>query len=178
MVRLSYGCLLRCIVAYGQFVVLLLCHCCCGCCWLLYCPFSHAGLDLSTNSITTAGQTAVGLSFLPPTTKAEDRRQTTQQINNKQQQIHRHKTKLFIMADKSTKGRQIPIVCPGHTRPLAELQYIHVKEENRTFLVSACHGTSPCVEVSALKWNVADNDRSESLSTTRSLTHSLSNLYS
>ena len=47
-----------------------------------------------------------------------------------------------MMADKnaSTKGRQIPIVCPGHTRPLAELQYLHVKEENRNFLVSACHG--------------------------------------
>ena len=111
-------------------------------------------------------------SFLQPKQKTEDKQ------HNKQQQIHRHKTKLFIMADKSTKGRQIPIVCPGHTRPLAELQYIHVKEENRTFLVSACHGTSPSVEVSALKWNVADNDRSESLSTTRSLTHSLSNLYS
>ena len=35
---------------------------------------------------------------------------------------------------------QIPIVCPGHTRPLAEVQFCHVKEENRTFLVSACHG--------------------------------------
>lgn len=41
----------------------------------------------------------------------------------------------------STKGRQIPTVCPGHTRPLAELQFCHVKEENRTLLVSACHGT-------------------------------------
>ena len=37
---------------------------------------------------------------------------------------------------------QIPIVCPGHTRPLAEVQFCHVKEENRTFLVSACHGTN------------------------------------
>lgn len=36
--------------------------------------------------------------------------------------------------------RQIPIVCPGHTRPLAELQFLHMPEENRTFLVSACHG--------------------------------------
>lgn len=38
--------------------------------------------------------------------------------------------------------RQIPIVCPGHTRPLAELQFLRVKEEDRTFLVSACHGKS------------------------------------
>jgi len=51
------------------------------------------------------------------------------------------------MADKEpkTKGRQIPIVCPGHTRPLAELQYCHIKEENRTFLVSACHDKMPMV---------------------------------
>jgi len=41
----------------------------------------------------------------------------------------------------TAKGpRQIPIVCPGHTRPLAELQYIYVKDEDRTLLVSACHG--------------------------------------
>ena len=46
----------------------------------------------------------------------------------------------LVMAEQ--KGiRQIPIVCPGHTRPLAELQFLHVKEENRTLLVSACHGT-------------------------------------
>lgn len=38
--------------------------------------------------------------------------------------------------------RQIPIVCPGHTRPLAELQFLYVKEEDRTLLVSACHGAS------------------------------------
>lgn len=38
------------------------------------------------------------------------------------------------------KGRQIPIVCPGHTRPLAELQFCYVPEEQRTLLVSACHG--------------------------------------
>lgn len=48
------------------------------------------------------------------------------------------------MTDKTTaKGRQIPIVCPGHTRPLAELQFCHVKEEHRTFLVSACHDKMP-----------------------------------
>lgn len=39
------------------------------------------------------------------------------------------------------QGRQVPIVCPGHTRPLAELQFIHVPAENKTLLISACHGT-------------------------------------
>mmetsp|Transcript_10011 Transcript_10011/g.15004 ORF Transcript_10011/g.15004 Transcript_10011/m.15004 type:complete len:332 (-) Transcript_10011:227-1222(-) len=41
--------------------------------------------------------------------------------------------------------RQIPIVCPGHTRPLAELQFCAVddEEEQRTFLVSACHDKMP-----------------------------------
>ena len=45
-------------------------------------------------------------------------------------------------ASSDGKTRQIPIVCPGHTRPLAELQFLYVndKEEQRTFLVSACHG--------------------------------------
>lgn len=42
-------------------------------------------------------------------------------------------------------SRQIPIVCPGHTRPLAELQFCSVadKDESRTFLVSACHDKMP-----------------------------------
>lgn len=47
----------------------------------------------------------------------------------------------------SAKGkRQIPIVCPGHTRPLAELQFTSITdpaEPNRTFLVSACHDKMP-----------------------------------
>jgi serine-threonine kinase receptor-associated protein len=38
---------------------------------------------------------------------------------------------------------QIPIVCPGHTRPLAELQYLWNEEEKRTFLLSACHDKMP-----------------------------------
>ena len=42
-------------------------------------------------------------------------------------------------------GRQIPIVCPGHTRPLAELQFCHVDDENRDFLISACHDRMPMV---------------------------------
>mmetsp|Transcript_32677 Transcript_32677/g.79414 ORF Transcript_32677/g.79414 Transcript_32677/m.79414 type:complete len:346 (-) Transcript_32677:157-1194(-) len=44
-------------------------------------------------------------------------------------------------------SKQIPVVCPGHTRPLAELQYIHVTneeaKEDRTFLLSACHDRQP-----------------------------------
>jgi hypothetical protein len=40
----------------------------------------------------------------------------------------------------AVNSRQIPIVCPGHTRPLAELQFCHVAEEGKTLLVSACHG--------------------------------------
>uniref|UniRef100_A0A7S4RSE8 Serine-threonine kinase receptor-associated protein n=1 Tax=Ditylum brightwellii TaxID=49249 RepID=A0A7S4RSE8_9STRA len=46
----------------------------------------------------------------------------------------------------SSRGRQIPIVCPGHTRPLAELSFCTVEEtkaEERTFLVSACHDKMP-----------------------------------
>lgn len=43
-----------------------------------------------------------------------------------------------------SKGRtQIPIVCPGHTRPLAELQYLYNPQEQRTFLLSACHDKMP-----------------------------------
>lgn len=43
----------------------------------------------------------------------------------------------------TTAPKQIPIVCPGHTRPLAELQYVFVEEERRTFLLSACHDRMP-----------------------------------
>lgn len=48
--------------------------------------------------------------------------------------------------------RQIPIVCPGHTRPLAELQFCSIQSKDntdndepttRTFLVSACHDKLP-----------------------------------
>lgn len=50
-----------------------------------------------------------------------------------------------------TTSRQIPIVCPGHTRPLAELQFCRIndedgdteKKESRTILVSACHDKNP-----------------------------------
>lgn len=48
--------------------------------------------------------------------------------------------------ESQPKGaRQIPIVCPGHTRPLAELQFCEIEEENRTFLVSSCHDKMPMV---------------------------------
>mmetsp|Transcript_20045 Transcript_20045/g.34158 ORF Transcript_20045/g.34158 Transcript_20045/m.34158 type:complete len:352 (+) Transcript_20045:104-1159(+) len=49
----------------------------------------------------------------------------------------------------TTTGRQIPIVCPGHTRPLAELQFCSISEndsdekQQRTFLISACHDKMP-----------------------------------
>lgn len=42
--------------------------------------------------------------------------------------------------------RQIPLVCPGHTRPLAELQFLSPpSESHRTFLVSACHDKMPMI---------------------------------
>lgn len=51
------------------------------------------------------------------------------------------------MSAATVTAKQIPIVCPGHTRPLAELQYIHVTNEeaneDRTFLLSACHDRQP-----------------------------------
>jgi serine-threonine kinase receptor-associated protein len=56
-------------------------------------------------------------------------------------------------AAAAEKLRQIPIVCPGHTRPLAELQFIDIQDEPpldgggvtvvRTLLVSACHDRKP-----------------------------------
>lgn len=47
--------------------------------------------------------------------------------------------------------RQIPIVCPGHTRPLAELEFcaVHDRDETRTFLVSACHDKMPMLRDAA-----------------------------
>lgn len=47
------------------------------------------------------------------------------------------------MASESKGRTQIPIVCPGHTRPLAELQYLYLKEEERALLLSACHDKVP-----------------------------------
>jgi serine-threonine kinase receptor-associated protein len=47
------------------------------------------------------------------------------------------------MTDKGIK--QIPIVCPGHTRPLAELQYLSIPSENRNLLMSACHDKMPMI---------------------------------
>jgi len=68
--------------------------------------------------------------------------------NGHQTTNHQRKKSTMTSADANSdrggKGRQIPIVCPGHTRPLAELQFCYVKEEDRTFLVSACHGKPDC----------------------------------
>jgi len=47
--------------------------------------------------------------------------------------------------------KQIPIVCPGHTRPLAELQYVSntnhttTADGPKTFLLSACHDKMPMI---------------------------------
>lgn len=38
--------------------------------------------------------------------------------------------------------RQIPIVCPGHSRPLAEVQYSPATSDG-SFLISACHDKMP-----------------------------------
>lgn len=46
------------------------------------------------------------------------------------------------MASEQDQLRQIPIVCPGHSRPLAELQYSQVTPEG-FFLISACHDKMP-----------------------------------
>lgn len=50
-------------------------------------------------------------------------------------------------AVESRGHRQIPIVCPGHTRPLAEVQFCAIHDsatsESRTFLISACHDKMP-----------------------------------
>jgi serine-threonine kinase receptor-associated protein len=42
-----------------------------------------------------------------------------------------------------SSSRQIPIVCPGHTRPLTEIQFCYLPNENRTLMVSACHDRMP-----------------------------------
>ena len=67
------------------------------------------------------------------------------------------------MATASTTPRQIPIVCPGHTRPLAELQFLTSPDEDSsldtpqpstqpsttstpsTYLLSACHDKLPMI---------------------------------
>lgn len=39
--------------------------------------------------------------------------------------------------------RQIPIVCPGHSRPLAEVSYSPIMENGEHFIISACHDKLP-----------------------------------
>lgn len=46
----------------------------------------------------------------------------------------------------STERKQIPLVLPGHSRPLAEVQFLAPPTEpGRTFLVSACHDKMPMI---------------------------------
>ena len=47
-------------------------------------------------------------------------------------------------SSSNNAARQIPIVCPGHTRPLAELQFLSVQGQE-TLLISACHDKMPMV---------------------------------
>eukprot|EP00750_Incisomonas_marina_P003421 INCI1311.1.p1 GENE.INCI1311.1~~INCI1311.1.p1 ORF type:complete len:401 (+),score=62.45 INCI1311.1:349-1551(+) len=44
--------------------------------------------------------------------------------------------------DANNKGRQVPIVCPGHSRPIAEVSYSPVTQDG-SFLISACHDKQP-----------------------------------
>lgn len=50
------------------------------------------------------------------------------------------KSAILIMI--TGQARQIPIVLPGHTRPIAELQFTP-KTSDGTFLISACHDKTP-----------------------------------
>jgi len=50
---------------------------------------------------------------------------------------------LAQLRDEATnKGRQVPIVCPGHSRPIAEVAYSPVTQDG-SFLISACHDKQP-----------------------------------
>lgn len=48
------------------------------------------------------------------------------------------------MTTPNNKSKQIPIVCPGHTRPLAELQFISLSS-TESYLFSACHDKLPMI---------------------------------
>jgi WD40 repeat protein len=44
--------------------------------------------------------------------------------------------------EANNKGRQVPIVCPGHSRPIAEVAY-SAETQDGSFLISACHDKQP-----------------------------------
>ncbi|CAM9571343.1 unnamed protein product [Scytosiphon promiscuus] len=48
------------------------------------------------------------------------------------------------MAAPASTARQIPIVCPGHSRPLAEVSYCPETPDG-TFLISGCHAKTPMI---------------------------------
>jgi serine-threonine kinase receptor-associated protein len=48
------------------------------------------------------------------------------------------------MSAMAANLRQVPIVCPGHTRPLAELQFTNHATDG-LFLMSACHDKAPMI---------------------------------
>ncbi|CAM9531368.1 unnamed protein product [Ascophyllum nodosum] len=48
------------------------------------------------------------------------------------------------MAAPATSARQIPIVCPGHSRPLAEVAYCPETPDG-IFLISGCHAKTPMI---------------------------------
>ncbi len=61
---------------------------------------------------------------------------------------NRKMAEVDIQQQQSSGQRQIPIVCPGHTRPLAEVKFCTViddknESESRILLVSACHDKLP-----------------------------------
>lgn len=85
-----------------------------------------------------------GLGWNPePLLQKADRQCVTKQQNNRSSTMAAVAATPVEPSTTNKASRQIPIVCPGHTRPLAELQFRQVEDE--TFLISACHDRLPMV---------------------------------